>query len=138
MTLRNVLTVVLIVLACSTSLIAAPAPSLMTSLVQGGQSVGVILISDTATPDELLAANELQQYLGKISGTTLPIEKATANWQDQTERIKAEKRYPVLVGGFALSDDERLAIEAKGNDPSSFLLKVTGSSITVAGLSPGG
>lgn len=118
---------------------AATALPGMHSIVQDSQATAVILLADSAAPDEILAANELQKYAQSISGARLVIEKSSAaDLPGHSDKAKAKKLLPILVGDFALTAANRKAIEARGNDPSSFLLKVEGNAITIAGLSPAG
>jgi len=81
-----------------------------------------------ALAEEQQAAKEIQVYLQKISGATLPIVQAG-------EDLKGLR--PVYVGGAA---DARLldAVKAKGADPSSFALAVTPEQASLRGLSPRG
>jgi len=76
--------------------------------------------------DERQAAEEIQRYVEKISGATLPIVPAGDNLQG----LK-----PVFLGGAA---DARLleSIKPKGSDPSSFALVVTAKQASIRGLSP--
>jgi hypothetical protein len=109
------------------------------ALVLEGRATSAIVIAADAHPDEALAAQELQQHLGRISGATVEVlrakpEEAAASMGQQVGR----KAVPVILGSPALSSDLEQAIRARGSDPGSFAVKVDGKSVRIAGLSPEG
>jgi hypothetical protein len=76
--------------------------------------------------DERQAAEEIQRYVQKISGATLPIAQAG---QD----LKGLR--PIYLGGAAEAGLLG-AIPFKGSDPGSFALVVTAENASIRGLSP--
>ena len=132
---RNALCALPILLAFALSEInsgavqAAPATTSvlaqMIPLVENGKARSVIVLPINSSEDETLAAQDLQLYLRKISGATVPI----------TPRAAA-KQIPIYLGQSAATPQLLSAIKAKGDDPASFALLVDEKSVRIAGLSP--
>ncbi len=91
----------------------AAAGCAQSALVRNGRPEAAIVISATASADEKLAAQELQDYVRKISGATLPVgTTAAAGLPSQvrigafgTEAVSACSGERPPPDGFALSRD---------------------------------
>jgi len=100
------------------------------SLVVDGQPRAVIILPDKPQPDEELAAKEIAEYVQKMSGAELEIDR------------RGLGRYGLefnIYIGLGLTPQAAEKLTAKGNDPASFLLSVAeNGQIHLAGLSPEG
>jgi hypothetical protein len=96
-------------------------------LVENSQTRSVIVLAANAAAEEKQAAQELQQYLQKISGAKTEIAA-----EPRAEQI------PIRLGQAAATPELVASIKAKGTDPDSFILKVDVDGIRVIGLSPEG
>ena len=91
--------------------LAAAAGCAQSALVRNGRPEAAIVISAAASADEKLAAQELQDYVRKISGATLPVgTTAAAGLPSQvrigafgTEAVSAWSGERPPPDGFALS-----------------------------------
>ncbi|RAV21323.1 DUF4838 domain-containing protein [Paenibacillus contaminans] len=93
-------------------------------LVMEGESRAAIVVTTTATELEKQAAQELQSYLKRISGTELSI----------VTNASAVTGTKIFVGSAA-PDPDLDQIRQGGTDPDSFRLSVSGESIQLVGLS---
>ena len=93
------------------------------ALVSRGESTYSICISQTASPSEKHAAEELQKFLQEISGARLPVV---------TDSDKPGGNL-VLVGNSALVDPlvPRMAFEKLG--PEGFILRTAGNRLLIVG-----
>ena len=96
-------------------------------LVDDGKARCVLVLPEDATEDEVLAANELQTHLEKMSGAKPDIVRGAV----------PEGVVPVRIG-LGLSPDTEAVIRGTGDDPASYILDSTDSTICIAGLSPEG
>jgi hypothetical protein len=92
-------------------------------LAEGGKSAYSICISRDASPSERHAADELQRFLGEISGAQLPI---------LTDAVPASGPM-VLVGKSDAVDRLRLNIPFDDLGPEGFVLKTAGPNVVIAG-----
>ena len=95
-------------------------------LTLDGRPVAAIILPEKAAPDEELAARELAEYIGKISGAPPAVGREVAAGTT-----------PIYVG-LALTPDAADRIKVRGTDPASFLLSVKPDAVRLAGLSPQG
>ncbi len=105
----------------------AVAPKQQLALVNNSQTRSVIVLKTGAHAQEQQAAKELQEYLQKISGSTVAIAA-----QPQAGQL------PIRIGEAAATPQLLQAIKAKGNDPASFALQADNNGIRIVGLSPEG
>ncbi len=97
------------------------------TLIDNSQQRVAIVLSASADKQEQQAAQELQEYLRKISGAKLAIVTQPRAGQ-----------LPIRIGSTAVTPRLLQDIKAKGNDPASFALQVDENGIQIAGLSPEG
>ena len=84
------------------------------ALVRNGRPEAVIVLSPAASADEKLAAQELQDYVRKVSGATLPV--ITGRADDASEvRIGAFGTEAVAEWRGERPPPDGFAIESKGN-----------------------
>jgi len=100
----------------------------MVALVANGESRAAIVLPANAQPEETLAAEELVQYVRRMSGATLPI---------LNQAQKGAESVRVLIG-LSLAPGSSDVIRAGGDDPVSFLVRVKPGEVVLAGLSPQG
>jgi hypothetical protein len=96
------------------------------ALVRGGRPEATILISPAASADEKLAAQELQEYVRKISGATLPTRVTTG----------ADTPSEVRIGVYGSPPVEGWTGERPVAD--GFAIDRRGSTLSVVGGSPRG
>ncbi len=97
-------------------------------LVTDGKPKSAIILSAEPNPDEALAAEEIVNYVQKMSGAKLEI-------------FKGKKAPPGMIPieiGTSLNSKVKKEILAKGSNPDSLIMEVTPEKIIVAGLSPRG
>jgi Domain of unknown function (DUF4838)/Glycosyl hydrolase family 67 N-terminus len=113
----SLLTIIFIFLAASVE--TSRAAEL--TLARNGQPSAEIIISATPSEQEQLAATELQTYLRKISGATLPISNA----------VPGTERTAVLIGVYGTAP----VAEWRGERPSpdGFVIETRSNSIRVIG-----
>jgi hypothetical protein len=90
-------------------------------LVNHSSPQGVIVLSSYATEAEKFAARELQTYLRKISGVTIPVK---------TDTLKPRENM-ILVGKSKLT--EQLGIDTGGLAKEGFHIKTTGNNLALFG-----
>ena len=98
------------------------------SLAVKGAARVVIVLPEQPAKDEQLAAQELADHLKQMSGADVPI---------QTEKEPLGNAMPIRVG-LSFAPQSAGQIKTGGDDPASFLLRVTPKDILLAGLSPEG
>jgi hypothetical protein len=93
------------------------------TLVKRGESTFIICTSETASPSEQHAAEELQKFVEEISGSRLPIV---------SDRDKPEGNL-VLVGNSTLVESlaEKIPFEKLG--PEGFVLRTAGNRLLIVG-----
>jgi hypothetical protein len=101
-----------ILFSCSTS----------SELVSNGKSEYKIFVSKSATIPEKSAALELQKYLGKISGCTLPI----------TNEVSPEGRF-VYIGFKDVPQSVLNALDTAGFGNEEFIIRSDGKNLLIAG-----
>lgn len=97
-------------------------------LVKDGKPQVVLVLPEKPAEDETLAANEIAEYVKKISGAEI---------QKVTENNIPQGLLPVKIG-LPLCADAEKEIKAKGDDPGAFMLDVRKDGVCLAGLSPEG
>jgi hypothetical protein len=85
------------------------------TLTRNGQPVATIITSPTAAPLEQLAATELQTYVRKISGATLPLMNALPESEQALVRIGVYGAAPVAEWHGERPPADGFAIEVRGN-----------------------
>lgn len=111
------------------------APPAMSSipLVSGGQPKATIILAANATTTEQQAAQELHDYIIKISGADLPITSAVYGV------VNGESRTKIFIGQSAPDvEGSKAAIAVGGDNPDSFRILAAGNSIQLNGLSDQG
>jgi len=116
-----------VILLGEVAVVQADSPRQQVDLVTNAKSAGVLVIAPEADAQEKLAAQELQEYLQKISGAKVEIGNQATGGQ-----------FPILLGEAASTPQLLQEITAKGSDPASFALKVAPDSVRIVGLSPEG
>ncbi|MDD2708672.1 MAG: DUF4838 domain-containing protein [Verrucomicrobiae bacterium] len=101
------------------------------TLAEGGKSEYVIVVGRAASPPEAFAAEELQKYLRKICGATLPIVQAGEERPKRMIRIRtpantpgAEREGEGAASAFSQSETEHDAFQVETRDSN---LLLTGS-----------
>ncbi len=100
----------------------------MVTPVEGGVVKAAIVLPAEADENEQLAAEELAGFVERISGARLPIVRDAA---------AVGGALPIRIG-LSLAADAAQAIEAGGDDPASFLVRVKPDGVWLAGLSSHG
>ncbi|HEX8137947.1 MAG TPA: DUF4838 domain-containing protein [Pyrinomonadaceae bacterium] len=111
-------------MVCLLILLFAPAKSSRAAeltLTRNGQPSAEIVISATPSAQEQLAATELQTYLRKISGATLPVSNAATG----------AERTAVLIGVYGAAPVAEWRGERPG--PDGFVIETRGNVIRVIG-----
>ncbi|MDP6113908.1 MAG: hypothetical protein QGG53_18765, partial [Planctomycetota bacterium] len=98
------------------------------SLVEKGAARVAIVLPEQPAKDEQLAAQELADHLKQMSGAEVPI---------RTGKEPLGDAMPIKVG-LSFAPKSADLIKADGDDPASFLLRVTPEGVLLAGLSPEG
>ena len=98
------------------------------TLIKRGTPKVAILLPAEPHKDEQLAAQELVGHLKQMSGAEVPV---------RTGKEPLGDAVPIKVGLLFAPQSADL-IKADGDDPASFLLRVTPKDILLAGLSPEG
>ena len=119
-------TAVAIAIAMSLSPVAAEDAEV--TLVEKGAPRVAIVLPEQPAKDEQLAAQELADHLKQMSGADVPI---------RTEKEPLGNAMPIRVG-LSFAPQCAGQIKTGGDDPASFLLRVTLKDILLAGLSPEG
>ena len=107
--------------------LAIPGMAAEVLLVEEGKPVAALVVSDEPDGDELLAAQELQEHVERMSGARLEI----------VGMEKAAGRLEVRIGaGF----DREMAkkLRERSEDPGAFVLSVTEERVGLVGNSPEG
>lgn len=103
-------------------------------LVQDGQPKAVIVLADEASDDATTAANELQHYLAKISGATLPIGRASEPVAAGVGRIHVGKsRMTDRIAGLEIPTGRTHRLGEDG-----FVIHCDGRQLVLAGNDTGG
>lgn len=100
----------------------------MTELVAKEKAKAAIVLPADPAGDEVLAAREIADHLRRMSGTALPV---------LTGQAPDARLIPIRIG-LSFAPDVATAIKAGGDEPGSFLLRVTPDEVLLAGLSPRG
>lgn len=85
------------------------------TLARDGQPLATIIISSTPAPLEQMAASELQAYLKKISGATLPLANALPESEQALVRIGIYGAAPVAEWRGERPPSDGFSIETRGN-----------------------
>jgi hypothetical protein len=85
------------------------------TLARDGQPVATVIISPTAAPLEQVAATELQTYVRKISGASLPLMNALPEGKQALVRIGVYGAAPVAEWRGERPPADGFAIETRGN-----------------------
>ena len=93
------------------------------TLVENGESDYVIIKGANCSPSENTAANELQKYIGNISGKTLEVTQDTARIRDNE----------ILVGRTNREAQFGFAIDREALGDEGFQIEVIGSKLFIAG-----
>jgi len=118
----------IMILLAAVPLALAAADGAALTLVEAGVARAAIVLPAAPTEQETLAAREMADYFAKISGVEVPVLAANAPLDGQT---------PIRVG-LSFEPAAAARIRAGGEDPASFLLRVTPEGALLAGLSPEG
>ncbi len=104
-----------------------PARAALT-LVEKGKSAYSIVVATNALPSERYAGQELQTYIRKITGVTLPIIT------DATRGASRE----ILLGDTYRSRKLGIAVDEAGLGTDGFVLRTAGKRLVIAGGKPRG
>jgi Domain of unknown function (DUF4838) len=93
----------------------------MLAIVQDGKPLARIVLGDDAVPVAEFAAKELQTYIQKSTGATIPIVKALSD----------DGAVEIVIGDSKVS--QSLGVHAKGLGRDSFYIKTIGKRIIILG-----
>lgn len=93
------------------------------TLIENGSSNYTIITGENASPAEKTAATELQSFLQKISGVTLPIAVDTS--------VRSSSRK--IIVGKTNREPALFSIDREALGEEGFVLKTVGSSVVIAG-----
>ena len=108
----------------------APGAAAKLALVKDGNALATIVIPAQASQTEAKAAGELQQFLLRLSGAKLPIQKDAADVQGTAVSVGLTKLVPEEVRK-ELAVGEKLAVTDSRRD--SFLTRARGNTLLLVG-----
>jgi len=108
--------------ACAVS---APHPEKFI-IVKGGTPQATIIVSKRASEDEMSAANELQSYIRKISGVSIPVKKDDGKFSGNI----------IAVGRSRINVNSNLGFETLERE--GFRIKTSGNILSLAGKDDAG
>ena len=87
-------------------------------IVSGGKSSHAILLNQDASPSEQYAAEELQKYIGKMTGCQIPIHKDNEGVSGPVIAVGMSGKVAELLPGFDIKDlkEEGIAIKTRGDN----------------------